>query len=257
MRAMSCQAAVRTDTSSFLQLQMNLSIGSCHEDTFCATSLLAGTDDYPDVDFSDNESCIIEKQIMDCFEDYNSDNSLDNEADVFPERNDYVDGSSPEREKDDDKKEIKNRKERERVEKMNSAFIELQGLLSLSAKTTKHETLVAAVAEIQRLELEITRIAGRCTVPKPLGRKRSRSTNKKRPPNKFLQFSKAFRGTFLSLIQNHRHTDRVDNREVTKFLSIIWKLLDDEERSMNWTAATPEARKKCTTLAVNMLTRVS
>ena len=56
----------------------------------------------------------------------------------------------------------------------NAAFVKLQDLLSLSAKTTKHDTLVAAVGEIQCLEYEIIQSAGRYTVPKPLGRKRSR-----------------------------------------------------------------------------------
>ena len=165
---------------------------------------------------------------------------------------DSDDDSSPE--KDGDRKEVKNRKERERVEKMNAAFVELQDLLSLSAKTTKHDTLVAAVGEIQRLEYEIIQIAGRCTVPKPLGRKRSRIASKKRPPNKFLQFSKAFRGTFLRLLQDYRSVDRIDNREVTKFLSVVWKQLDDEERAKDWTAATFQDRKRCSSLAMSMLT---
>ena len=74
---------------------------------------------------------------------------------------------------------------------------ELAGKPFLS--TTKHDTLVAAVNEIQRLERETTTIAGCCTVPKPLGRKRSHASG--RPPNKFLQFSKAFRGCFIELLQ--------------------------------------------------------
>lgn len=236
---------------------MDLDASNCPEDSFCyATALLASSEGFPEVDFSDNESCIIkEGDIQECFHerDYNSDSSIDKEADGFPERDDSDDDSSPE--KDGGKKEVKNRKERERVEKMNAAFVELQGLLQLSSKTTKHDTLVAAVSEIQHLEYEIVKFAGRCSVPKPLGRKRTRTTSKKRPPNKFLQFSKAFRGTFLRLLQDYRNVDRIDNREVTKFLSIVWRHLDDEERVIDWTTAALPDRKRCSSLAMSMLTR--
>ena len=236
---------------------MDLADSDCPEAPFCyATSLLASSEGFPEIEFSDTE-IIKEEEVSDCFHEggYNSDSSLDKEADGFPERDDSDNESSSE--KEGCKKEAKNRKERERVEKMNSAFVELQGLLSLSAKTTKHDTLVAAVEEIQRLELNIIQLAGRCTVPKPLGRKRSRISGKKRPPNKFLQFSKAFRGNFLHLLQDYKKVDRVDNREVTKFLSVVWKHLDEDEKLKDWTTASLQERKRCTSLAMTMLSAIA
>ena len=234
---------------------MDLSSSSCPDGSYCyTTSLLASSEGFRDIDFSDNE--IKEEDIQECFRDreYNSDSSGDKEVEGFPEKDDSDNDSSSE--KEGDKKEVKNRKERERVEKMNSAFIELQGLLSLSAKTTKHDTLVAAVDEIKRLESDIIHLAGRCTVPKPLGRKRSRVSGKKRPPNKFLQFSKAFRSTFLRLLQEHKSVDRVDNREVTKFLSVVWKQLDDDDKAKDWTTAPAIDRKRCSNMAISMLSRL-
>eukprot|EP00731_Ephydatia_muelleri_P009676 Em0005g262a len=58
-------------------------------------------------------------------------------------------------------------------------------------------------------------------------------------------------------LKDYRSVDRIDNREVTKFLSVVWKQLDDEERAKDWTAATFQDRKRCSSLATSMLTEVN